>query len=79
MHDYLIAIAEISFYMKYFFSMFLISATLCLELSMNGCRKAKVITTRNREYNSKIEIFLQEILALLKSIHVKNFIEKKTS
>ena len=46
---------------------------------MNGCRKAKVIITRNIEYNSKIKIFLQEILALLKSIHVKNVIEKKTS
>ena len=44
---------------------------------MNGCRKAKVIITRNIEYNSKIKIFLQEILALLKSIHVKNVIEKK--
>ena len=58
------------------FSWFLISAKLSLELSMNGCRKAKVIITRNIEYNSKIKIFLQEILALLKSIHVKNFIEK---
>ena len=44
---------------------------------MNGCRKAKVIITRNIECNSKINIFLQEILALLKSIHVKNVIEKK--
>ena len=57
----------------------MISAKLSLELSMNGCRKAKVIITRNIEYNSKINIFLQEILALLKSIHVKNVIEKKTS
>ena len=46
---------------------------------MNGCRKAKVIITRNIEYNSKIKVFWQEILALLKSIHVKNVIEKKTS
>ena len=55
----------------------MISAKLSLELSMNGCRKAKVIISRNIEYNSKINIFLQEILALLKSIHVKNVIEKK--
>ena len=44
---------------------------------MNGCRKAKVIITRNIEYNSKIKVFWQEILALLKSVHVKNVIEKK--
>ena len=59
--------------------MFLISATLTLELSMNGCRKAKVSCTKKREFNSKIRIFLKDFLALLKSLHVKNFIEKKTS
>ena len=57
--------------------MFLISATLTLELSMNGCRKAKVSCTKKREFNSKIRIFLKDFLALLKSLHVKNFIEKK--
>ena len=60
-----------------FFSMFLISAILPLELSMNGCRKAKVSCTKKREFNSKIRIFLKDFLALLKSLHVKNFIEKK--
>ena len=59
--------------------MFLISATLTLELSMNGCRKAKVSCTKKREFNSKIRIFLKDFLALLKSLHVKNFIEKKSS
>ena len=59
--------------------MFLISAILPLELSMNGCRKAKVSCTKKREFNSKIRIFLKDFLALLKSLHVKNFIEKKTS
>ena len=57
--------------------MFLISARLSLELSKNGCRKAKVIVTKKREFNSKIRIFLKDFLALLKSLHVKNFIEKK--
>ena len=57
----------------------MISATLTLELSMNGCRKAKVSCTKKREFNSKIRIFLKDFLALLKSLHVKNFIEKKTS
>ena len=59
--------------------MFLIYATLTLELSINGCRKAKVSCTKKREFNSKIRIFLKDFLALLKSLHVKNFIEKKTS
>ena len=57
--------------------MFLISATLILELSMNGCRKGKVSCTKIREFNSNIRIFLKEFLALLKTLHVKNFIEKK--
>ena len=59
--------------------MFLISATLILELSMNGCRKGKVSCTKIREFNSNIRIFLKEFLALLKTLHVKNFIEKKSS
>ena len=46
---------------------------------MNGCRKAKVSCTKKREFNSKIRIFLKDFLALLKSLHVKNFIEKKSS
>ena len=44
---------------------------------MNGCRKAKVIISRNIEYNSEINIFFQEILALLKSIHVQKCHRKK--
>ena len=46
---------------------------------MNVCRKAKVIVTKKKEFNSKIRIFLQDFLALLKSLYVKSFIEKKTS
>ena len=53
--------------------------SLQLKLSMNGCRKAKVSCTKKREFNSKIRIFLKDFLALLKSLHVKNFIEKKSS
>ena len=46
---------------------------------MNVCRKAKVIVTKKKEFNSKIRIFLQDFLVLLKSLYVKSFIEKKTS
>ena len=59
-----------------FFLVFDLCKTLVWSIN-EWMQKAKVIINRNREFNSKIDIFLQEILALLKSILVIDFIEKK--
>ena len=59
-----------------FFLVFDLCKTLVWSIN-EWMQKAKVIIYRNREFNSKIDIFLQEILALLKSILVIDFIEKK--
>ena len=49
----------------------------CVKRIIEWVQRKRNQFTRSKEYNSKIKIFLQEILALLKSIHVKNVIEKK--